>query len=237
MIAFLRRLAKPALLKVFPQSVLSTLACEWHLYLIRRMLPALRRRYAGQKNLLVNFGAGGGGREGWVNVDGFQQPGVNCLLDGRGPMPFEDGSVRGFYTEHFFEHLPYPDSALTFLRECHRVMESGATLRLIVPDGGAYLHAYCQEGWEALSITRPLDGLRNDPYGRSYNTKMELINEVFRQGEEHKFAYDYETLAELFKKAGFENVRRGKFGESSQPELLLDFPRRASESLYVEAVR
>lgn len=237
MTALLRRLLKPFLLRIFPQSALSMLATEWHFFTVRRRLPALRRRFAGQTGLWVNFGAGGAGREGWVNVDGFQQPGVNCLLDGRAPMPFADGSVAGLYSEHFFEHLGYPEEAGAFLRECHRVLQPGAVLRLIVPDGEAYLNAYGEPGWDALAIIRPLNPAHQDPYGRSFATKMELVNEVFRQGGEHKFAYDYETLELQLKRAGFTRVSRSQFGESADPKLLLDFTHRACESLYVEARR
>jgi hypothetical protein len=66
---------------------------------------------------------------------------------------------------------------------------------------------------------------------------MELINVVFRQWEEHKFAYDYETLALVLSQAGFRTIRQQSFGETLSPEICLDLERRASESLYVEAVR
>jgi len=218
-----------------PQHVLSILAAEWHFYQTRRGLPLLRQKYAKSSGLLVNFGAGSSGKLGWVNVDGFQQPGITCLLDGRASMPFQDSSVRGFYSEHFFEHLRYPEDAGHFLKECHRVLQPGAVVRLIVPDGEAYLRAYCETGWDRLAATRPLDSLHNDPYGHGYQTKMELVNEVFRQGGEHQFAYDYETLEMLIKEAGFTEVQRSNFGESLNPDLILDLPSRASESLYVEA--
>lgn len=235
--AYYRKFIKPLVLRVFSQSLLTAIGGEWHLFLVRRKLPSLKRFYSNQKDLLVNFGAGSSGQPGWVNVDGFQQPGVNCLLDGRTPMPFADGSVRGFYSEHFFEHLSYPVDGGNFLRECYRVMKPGAVIRIIVPNAEAYMHAYCQPGWDALSRTRPLDSKLHDPYGRNYSTKMELINEVFRQAEEHKFAYDYETLEKLLHDAGFDRVIRSSFGSSLNSELLLDLPYRESESLYVEAVR
>lgn len=237
MTALFRRLIKPFLLKVFPQHVLSTLAGEWHLFTIRRKLPSLRERYAGAIDLLVNFGAGSSGKDGWVNVDGFQQPSINCLLDGRAPMPFADASVAGFYSEHFFEHLRYPAEAGSFLRECHRVMKPGAVLRIIVPDGESYLKAYMAEGWNEMSGVRPLDEKRRDPWGLSFRTKMEVVNEMFRQGCEHFFAYDYETLDLLMRESGFEHVSRSEFGKSADARLLLDLAYRQPGSLYVEAVR
>ena len=66
---------------------------------------------------------------------------------------------------------------------------------------------------------------------------MELINVVFRQGFEHKYAYDYETLEFLLHRYGFSNVQQQKFGESWMEELSIDWERRASESLYVEAMK
>jgi len=39
----------------------------------------------------------------------------------------------------------------------------------------------------------------------------------------------------LIKEAGFTEVQRSNFGESLNPDLILDLPSRASESLYVEA--
>ena len=235
--AYLRRLIKPLLLRFFPQTLLSVMATEWHFFTVRRRLPALRREFAGQSDLLVNFGAGGAGKLGWVNVDGFQQPGINCLLDGRAPMPFRDASVRGFYSEHFFEHLRYPCEALAFLRECHRVMQPRTVLRLIVPDGEAYLHAYCQPGWEGLADVRPLDKDGRDPWGMTFNTRMEVVNEMFRQSGEHHFAYDFETLEKLLRTAGFDRVERSSFAKSNDEKLLLDLGYRQPGSLYVEAIR
>jgi predicted SAM-dependent methyltransferase len=237
MTAFLRRLIKPLLLKVFPQHVLSTLAGEWHLFTIRRRLPALRLRYADSRELLVNIGAGSSGKVGWVNVDGFQQSGINCLLDCRAPMPFPDGSVQGLFSEHFFEHLRYPEEAGLFLRECRRVMQPGAVLRIIVPDGESYVKAYIAVGWKEMAGVRPLNEHQYDPWGLSFRTKMEVVNEMFRQGGEHFFAYDYETLELLLRESGFERISRSAYGESADARLLLDLAYRQPGSLYVEAIR
>lgn len=192
--------------------------------------------FEGERDLLVNFGTGGAGKPGWLNVDGFQQPGVNCLLDCRAPMPFADQSVRGLYSEHFFEHLGYPVDAGHFLRECHRVLQAGAVLRLIVPDGEAYLNAYAQEGWKKMEEVRPLDARHQDPWKLSFRTKMEVVNEMFRQSGEHMYAYDYETLELLLRDSGFKMISRSEFGKSLNEQLVLDLPYREPGSLYVEAV-
>lgn len=195
-------------------------------------------RHKSDQNLLVNVGCGQTGKPGWVNVDIDQFPGVNCVYDCRKCLPFTDGSVKGIFTEHFFEHLDYTEEAPYFLSHCYRVLKSGGVLRIIVPDAEKYLRAYCEDGWEKLSQIRPLDSDRSDFYfGSQYNTKMELVNVVFRQYFDHKFAYDYATLEFLLYKYGFSAVYRQDFGRSRMNELTIDQAIRASESLYVEAVK
>jgi predicted SAM-dependent methyltransferase len=152
-------------------------------------------------------------------------------------LPFADGSVRGLFAEHFFEHVDYTEEVPSLLSECHRVLQPGGRMRIIVPDAEQYMRAYLSEGWEALAALRPLHEGRVDHYFRCrYNTKMELINVVFRQGGQHKFAYDFETMKFVLEQFGFVDVRREQFGHSQMPELCIDSPRRATESLYVEAI-
>jgi hypothetical protein len=66
---------------------------------------------------------------------------------------------------------------------------------------------------------------------------MEVLNAMFRQYFEHKFAYDFPTLEFLLFRYGFSEVLNQSFGRSTLPELAIDSPDRASESLYVEAVK
>ena len=66
---------------------------------------------------------------------------------------------------------------------------------------------------------------------------MELINTVFRQGTEHKFAYDYETLEYILGRSGFRCIKKQEYGESLLREICMDTEARASESLYVECLR
>jgi predicted SAM-dependent methyltransferase len=138
------------------------------------------KEYAGKKDLLVNIGAGDSGKEGWVNLDGFPGNGVTCLADARKRLSFEDDSVRGIFSEHFFEHIDYCEEAPHFLRECFRSLQPGGVLRIIVPDLERYLRAYAEDDWNAFAKIRPLDKqLKDHHYGWQYNTQMELINLCF----------------------------------------------------------
>ena len=58
---------------------------------------------------------------------------------------------------------------------------------------------------------------------------MHFLNYVFRQGREHKYTYDEETLGRLLSTAGFVDVRRRAFDSQ------LDSAHRMNDTLYMEA--
>jgi predicted SAM-dependent methyltransferase len=224
--------------RLLPLHTLLPMLAELRLAWVRwtsRYVPA---RYAQLDNQLLNLGSGGRGKPGWINVDVMPAPGVTCTFDCRKRLPFADHSARGIYTEHFFEHIDYTEEAPYFLSECYRVLQPGGVLRIVVPDAEKYIRAYCEAGWDSLSRVRGLDAQHFDTYAECrYNTKMELLNEVFRQAFEHKFAYDFDTLAFLLHKYGFSRVVKQSYGCSLLADLCIDQERRQSESLYVDAVK
>jgi predicted SAM-dependent methyltransferase len=196
------------------------------------------QKYKGARGLALNIGCGPCGKPEWINADIDDYPGVNCTWDCRKSLPFPDRSAKCIFTEHFVEHLDYSEEIPYFFSECHRVLEPGGVIRIIVPDAGKYLESYCRDGWDDLAKVRQLGpGLVDGAYGSKYNTKMELVNVVFRQYFEHKFAWDYETMQFVLRRYGFSDVHCQCFGQSIVEGLAIDMPERASESLYVEAVK
>lgn len=239
---YLERAAKAGLLKrfllrFFPMHFLDAVSFELRNAWLRVLAPLRARRFRGKKDLLVQVGCGPHGREGWVNVDCFPGKKVNCLHDIRKDLPFDDESVRGIYSEHVVEHLDYTQEIPTFLAECHRCLAPGGVLRIIVPDAGRYLHAYAAGGFTEFVPLRPLVDGADKWFKHKYHTPMELVNAVFRQGPEHHFAYDAETMEFVLRHAGFANVTQRSFGVSADPVMCLDIPERATESLYMEAVK
>lgn len=225
-------------LSPFPLHTLHSLAFEGRLHLVRLKSRKASRRFEGSEELMVNIGPGPHAKPGWVNIDIFDGPNITCVYDCRKSLPFPDASVRGIFCEHVFEHIDYTEEAPYFLTECRRVLQPGGVLRIIVPDAGRYLKAYCEGGWEPLEVLRGLGSNHVDPHhGGHYATRMELINVIFRQGYEHKFAYDYETLEHILLTYGFSEVVRQSCGHSLQEGLAIDQPDRALESLYVDAVK
>jgi hypothetical protein len=103
-----------------------------------------------------------------------------------------------------------------------------------------YLRLYCEPGWQALVEARPLEKegecYRDTWISERYATKMEMINAVFRQNGEHRYAYDSETLLLTLREAGFADAVYCRYGESrngTSPDRI----ERRSESLYVEGIK
>lgn len=222
---------------ISPPPVWSLLRMEFYLFRLRLRRRSLLARYSTTRDALVNFGAGSSGHQGWINVDAYKSPGVNLPWDCRYPVPLPDGCAKGVFTEHFLEHLEYETEARHFLKECRRIMKPGAVIRIIVPDAGAYVRATQAKDWVELTRLRKLHDGRKDPaYPITYQTAMQLLNVLFRQFSEHKYAYDGETLIALLEEVGFTQAAVTNYGQSRMTELAIDLEQRASESLYVEAV-
>jgi hypothetical protein len=69
---------------------------------------------------------------------------------------------------------------------------------------------------------------------RIYSPVMS-VNRIFRC-HGHKFIYDFATLREMLRFAGFSDIRKMRFREGT-PTLIFDAECRKAESLYLEALR
>jgi predicted SAM-dependent methyltransferase len=185
------------------------------------------RRFQGQPHLRLHLGCGSKYKSGWINVDLHQD--ADLQLDVRENLPFGEGTVSMIYSEHFFEHLEYPTEVLHLLRESMRVLEPGGTFSVGVPDAEETLFQYAQGQLPAL-----LQGWSQDKNLQWFppwvwTTPMHCINFFFRQGREHKYAYDFETLARVLKEGHFVDIKRRDF------QLDTDSEDRRDGTLYVDA--
>jgi len=181
------------------------------------------RAFRGRRGLRLDVGCGSNVREGWVNVD-LSSRKADCRLDLREDLPFDDASVAVVYSEHFFEHLDYPDDALRFLRECLRVLEPGGTFSVGVPDTEGPLRSYAQG--DGAYAKRAREKWKHPAW---CETPLDHVNYHFRQDGEHRWAYDFESLAHALSTAGFHAIRR----RDADPAL--DTEERVEGTLYVEA--
>lgn len=75
----------------------------------------------------------GRSKKGRFGIDRHFDEGVNLVqdLDRHPYLPFADNSIKSIITHHFMEHLG--DGFLSLMDECHRVLEPGGLMRIIVP--------------------------------------------------------------------------------------------------------
>jgi predicted SAM-dependent methyltransferase len=172
--------------------------------------------------LRLNCGCGPNLKRGWVNIDASNSA-ADLHLDLRRPLPFGDGSATAIYSEHFFEHLEYPAETGMFLAESLRVLERGGSFRVGIPDAELPIISYASGDDLYFKRARELW------HPRWCNTRMHNINYHFRQGTEHKYAYDYETLEKVLIEAGFSSVTRVDFDPA------FDSESRKLGTLYAEA--
>jgi predicted SAM-dependent methyltransferase len=92
---------------------------------------------------LLNLGCGARYHPEWVNVD-FTSTGpdvIACNLNAG--LPFDKDSFDVVYHSHLLEHFP-KRHALTFMKECSRVLKPGGIVRVVVPDLEQLARIYLQ---------------------------------------------------------------------------------------------
>lgn len=181
------------------------------------------RKFKRETNLKLHLGCGGKLKEGWINIDLNRK--ADMTLDLRKDLPFPNNSCSIIYLEHFLEHLEYPNQAKSFLEGAFRVLKSKGILSVGVPDTEWPLTAYFEKDSDYFKYAKKLW------HPKWCSTRMEHINFHFRQGKEHNFAYDFETLRYILEKSGFVQVKRRDFDPS------LDSRDRELGTLYVDAIK
>ncbi|MGO8999747.1 MAG: class I SAM-dependent methyltransferase [Polyangiaceae bacterium] len=176
----------------------------------REAARAQREIRRGSAPLRLHVGCGPHRRSGWTNIDLLSEA-ADYNLDLRRPLPFPDASVEAIYSEHFIEHLEFPGELEVFLKECMRVLCRGGVFEAGLPDVERSLIAYTQKDRAYFEN----ESKRWHPAWCT--TFMDNVNFTFRQGGEHKYAYDFQTLARRLADAGFIDIERRPWRETDSP--------------------
>jgi predicted SAM-dependent methyltransferase len=186
-----------------------------------------RARLRRRTDLRLHLGCRNVHKPGWVDIDSYSIPPCtpDLTLDLRQALPFPDASCAEVYSEHFFEHITYPEGAAACLKESFRVLRPGGVPSMGVPDPISILAAYLAD-----RHTPYFDYFLNHPNVRCHLcTPMEAVNWLFRQGGEHQFIYDYPSLEKMLLLAGFQDVARREWDPARDSEC------RRFENIYVDA--
>ncbi len=86
----------------------------------------------------LNLGAGDVPRDGWINIDRRDRPGVDIVRDVLRGLPFSDDTVDEIYSENFIEHLPQVE-IIWFFNEMWRVLKPGCGMTHLLPEAGTVM--------------------------------------------------------------------------------------------------
>lgn len=145
----------------------------------------------------LHIGSGGLRVPGFLNVD--VDAAIDCdLIGGSEKLKLADKSVGTIYASHLFEHIPNGRTQ-TVLREWHRVLTTGGSLYLCVPDLEALAERYLAAIHEY-----------SDP---DATETLELVTRVIYGGQSDRFDFHYNgysmpTLKALLESVGFTDVKR-----------------------------
>ena len=196
---------------------------EWKINRVHQSAVKKARQSWQGSSLKINLGSGPFGKAGWLNIDLYDSR-ADLRLDLREPWPFPDGSVTCIYSEHVFEHFEIYTEVPHVLSESLRVLQPGGVFDVGVPDTECPLRGYGfpdDDYWKHVTSWHPAD----------CETQLDHINYHFRQGSEHKYAWDEETLGKTLLKAGFVDVNRRPFDPA------LDSEHRQIATLYMRAFK
>jgi SAM-dependent methyltransferase len=122
---------------------------------------------------LVNVGCGTRYHQDWINIDIVPRGPHVITHDVSRGIPLSDASCEVVYHSAVLEHLR-PADALTFTRECYRVLVPGGVIRVAVPDLERICELYLQ------TLRAAIDG---DPAaGHDYDWMLlELYDQTTRE--------------------------------------------------------
>jgi SAM-dependent methyltransferase len=146
-------------------------------------------------------------------------------------IPCAAGSVDVVYSSHMIEHLDRSE-ARGFLTEVRRVLRPGGVVRIAAPDLTRLVSEYLESGDADEFVAGSHLGL-DRPAGLRAWVKWAVVGP-----RHHLWMYDGESLTRLLREAGFAEAAAVPPGLTRIAEPgHLDLSERATESVYVEAVR
>lgn len=179
----------------------------------------------------IDIGCGTNPTPGYVACDARRLRGVQHVFDfGTERWPFKDGTVSEIIMQHSIEHISY--RRLPFvLGEARRVLAPGGKLIIRTPDLRFIIDHYL-----AGKITPefpPDQEFIAQNFGENPNALspgwwavLKMFSGQDYPGNEHRFCFDFETLAKVLASQGFPNAKR-----------FTDKPVRSPGEIYCEVLK
>lgn len=129
-------------------------------------------------------------------------------------LPLAPESCDGVYCSHVLEHLSLSDFRIA-LRNTHKMLKTGGIFRLVVPDLEFSARSYLSDSSSdaALSFMR---GTCLGRENRPRNLKGFIVS--WLGNSHHLWMWDYKSMQQELHDAGFTEIRKAAFGDSSDPK-------------------
>lgn len=158
---------------------------------------------------------------------------IHNVLNG---LPFADGALQGIYASHFIEHITRRE-AILFLRECHRTLAPGGSVRLLTPDLRQLASAYAAraEKSDELAAEAFMAQLHMAPDMGEATGPVKMYRS-WKNFDTHKHVYDAPGLARVFREAGFREASARSLFDTALPHIRdVEDPLRFESSFAMEA--
>jgi hypothetical protein len=179
------------------------------------------------KHIKLNVGASPiWEKEGWHTLDHkLKENSKEGIAGDAASISLADQTCETVFCSHMFEHIPHTKLE-TILLEFNRVLEKEGVLRILLPDLKKVAEAYvnkdetffreAKDEDESLRVDLGLGGMFMN-FIVSPGQDTILMNrklDKYIAGYAHVYAYDFEMLRILLKRAGFTNISQMGFCES-----------------------
>ena len=127
-------------------------------------------------------------------------------------LPIQNESAKLVYASHILEHLPLEDFRIA-LRNTYKILTKGGVFRLVVPDLEWCIKEYHTNPPETRSYTFMKDahlGLEKRERGL-----IGMLRNIIGQST-HLWMWDYNSIKTELENAGFKDIRRAYFNDSSE---------------------
>lgn len=129
-------------------------------------------------------------------------------------LPIPDESCRAVYCSHVLEHLSLVDLRVALLHT-HRILQAGGVFRLVVPDLYIYAEKYLSDRSSGAALTFMRNtGLGSEKRERGF---LSFLNNLLSNSK-HLWMWDFQAMQAELRRAGFFNIRRASYGDSSDPK-------------------
>lgn len=209
--------------------------------------------------MYINYGCGLDAPKEWINFDASpglriqKNPLLYFLFKSKLNVKFPENviygditkglpgitpeSCKGVYCSHVLEHLALEDFRIA-LKNTYTILQKDGIFRCVVPDLQYYTRKYLDE-YESGNTDASLHFLQGTDLGqlKRPRTIKQIIN-AWLTNARHLWMWDEKSLFQELQIAGFINIRKCSFNDSTDPMFLsVERQSRFTNALAVEAIK